>query len=518
MLVSLGDLEAHAGEAVFPLHALQMNGMTIGLVRDAAFATLPFSSKTCTDSVVNSFEEAPRFLAHSETTQSVAFQWCARVAFSISSSAVRHALLLRNLSSNASCFYLLSNSGSERDLGAVMASVEAREDLWDSAPSKGAGCSHLHIFFMSEVEVPDTMSTNLSDLPVVSTPGTAGDVTTRVVLGNSPGDICACLRELVSALLHGDDRRFRGTEVCWPAELLFPVNVHTRDDAVRRLEHAALLLPNKALLHHQDALPSWSTWADLRQRWRQQKQQLQQASTNAPSFRTGESWERHLVTDPHKALPAFAAPSLTGAETLLTSGSYDYYHYRVDGFRDDGWGCAYRSLQTLLSWFQHAGYVTAPIPSIRRIQEILYATDPDKTKKKQFVGSSDWIGSFEVMLVLQHYMPGLDCTIKRLESGGDLESDAAVQLLLSEHFRNPHAAPVMIGGSSYAHTILGIHVNVNTMESRYLILDPHYSANPTQLKTAIKKGFVGWKEASKFFETGSWYNLCVPRTDLYDPR
>jgi len=31
------------------------------------------------------------------------------------------------------------------------------------------------------------------------------------------------------------------------------------------------------------------------------------------------------------------------------TGDYLYYHYLQDGFGDQGWGCAYRSMQTLLS-------------------------------------------------------------------------------------------------------------------------------------------------------------------------
>ena len=510
-------------ETLFPLHLLEVNGETVGLVADAALTALPFAATTYKDHVVDSREESAAYLSknRSEVVSEVTWRWCARVTFSVSALSKRHAVLLRNLSTNATVSHLLggsSNSGNsdelQEELKGVIASIEANADLWKTAAaSTDSSCHSLQVYLMSEPVVASTMSSSLNDLPLAPGPDAAGNVTTRVVLGNSVAEVVAALRNLFTALLLGDARQYAEMEVCWPGELLFPVNVHTRDDARRRAEHAALLLPSRALLHHSNAVQVWSTWQDL-QRHHQQQRRL---GGGARAFRTGESWERHLVTNPHAELPSTAAPALHGAETVLVSGSYDYYHYRVDGFRDDGWGCAYRSLQTVLSWFQHAGFMTAPIPSIHRIQEILYATDPDKANKRQFVGSCEWIGSFEVMLVLQHYMPGLDCTIKRLESGKDLDSDASVQLLLSEHFRHPRAAPVMIGGSSYAHTILGIHVNVNTMEARYLILDPHYSANPTQLRTAIKKGYVGWKEASTFFEAGSWYNLCIPRTDLYDP-
>lgn len=36
----------------------------------------------------------------------------------------------------------------------------------------------------------------------------------------------------------------------------------------------------------------------------------------------------------------------------LVQGSYDYHHYMQDRFDDSGWGCAYRSLQTICSWFR----------------------------------------------------------------------------------------------------------------------------------------------------------------------
>ena len=52
-------------------------------------------------------------------------------------------------------------------------------------------------------------------------------------------------------------------------------------------------------------------------------------------------------------------------------GDYIYFHYLHDGFGDAGWGCAYRSLQTLYSWFLLQGYSRTPVPSIPEIQQIL---------------------------------------------------------------------------------------------------------------------------------------------------
>lgn len=66
-----------------------------------------------------------------------------------------------------------------------------------------------------------------------------------------------------------------------------------------------------------------------------------------------------------------------------------------------GWGCAYRSLQTVWSWFNLQGFTSQAPPTHRQIQEALVATG-DKPPK--FVGSREWIGSFEVSTCLNHLL------------------------------------------------------------------------------------------------------------------
>lgn len=65
---------------------------------------------------------------------------------------------------------------------------------------------------------------------------------------------------------------------------------------------------------------------------------------------------------------------------------------------DDGWGCAYRSLQTLCSWFRLNGYSNKSVPTHRQIQQML--VDMGAMEKK-LIGSSDWIGANEVGYCLQ---------------------------------------------------------------------------------------------------------------------
>jgi len=59
-----------------------------------------------------------------------------------------------------------------------------------------------------------------------------------------------------------------------------------------------------------------------------------------------------------------------GGEQTLVDGHYAYYHYMQDNFDDNMWGCAYRSLQTVCSWFILQGYTTKPVPTHTQIQQV----------------------------------------------------------------------------------------------------------------------------------------------------
>lgn len=47
----------------------------------------------------------------------------------------------------------------------------------------------------------------------------------------------------------------------------------------------------------------------------------------------------------------------------------------------------------------------------------------------------------------------------------------------------------MIGGNNLAHTILGVDLNVQTGDIKYLVLDPHYTGGEN-LKTVQDKGLL----------------------------
>ena len=55
-----------------------------------------------------------------------------------------------------------------------------------------------------------------------------------------------------------------------------------------------------------------------------------------------------------------------------TKGVYEYFHYGDQSFNDHGWGCAYRSLQTVLSWLNLQNHCRVPVmPTLTEIQEII---------------------------------------------------------------------------------------------------------------------------------------------------
>ncbi|XP_053399370.1 ufm1-specific protease 2-like isoform X2 [Mercenaria mercenaria] len=192
---------------------------------------------------------------------------------------------------------------------------------------------------------------------------------------------------------------------------------------------------------------------------------------------------------------------VSGGKQYTVRGNYTYHHYMQDRFDDNKWGCAYRSLQTLVSWFKLQGYTERDIPTHREIQQTLVDIGD---KEPSFVGSRKWIGSMEVSFVLDTLLE-VQSKILNVSSGGDLASKGRE---LAQHFTT-QGTPIMIGGGVLAHTILGVDYNEVTGDINFLILDPHYTG-AEDLKTIIDKGWCGWKDAN-FWEKNAHYNLCMPQ-------
>ncbi|KAI4463937.1 peptidase family c78 [Holotrichia oblita] len=193
--------------------------------------------------------------------------------------------------------------------------------------------------------------------------------------------------------------------------------------------------------------------------------------------------------------------AISGGDVAIIRGIYKYYHYNQDKMDDNGWGCAYRSLQTLASWFHLQGYTDKSVPTFKDIQKCLVDIGD---KPSNFIGSRQWIGSTEVNFVLESLL-NITCKILYCSSG---EEVAARGPELLNHFQM-HGSPIMIGGGVLAHTILGVDYNRQTGSIKFLILDPHYVGNEN-LHVIQNKGWVGWK-GSEFWDKTAYYNMCLPQ-------
>jgi len=235
--------------------------------------------------------------------------------------------------------------------------------------------------------------------------------------------------------------------------------------------------------------------------------------TDGPIFKTSLNFEsldsasetnsvftQQLIC-PHETAPTSILPEPVLSATV--QGNYRYYHYRTDDC-DTGWGCAYRSLQTIVSWYSYNVNTSIKRPPTHR--EIQTALVEIGDKPRTFVGSKKWIGSMECGFVLDKLYE-IGHSIISVNKGSELDQKAR-QLI--NHFQNGRP-PIMIGGGVLAHTIIGCRMSESTGEVEFLILDPHYTGTD-DLSTILKKGWVGWK-GMDFWDKKAFYNLCVPTVD-----
>ncbi|KAM5571827.1 putative Ufm1-specific protease [Rosa sericea] len=211
-----------------------------------------------------------------------------------------------------------------------------------------------------------------------------------------------------------------------------------------------------------------------------------------------------LLKDVHIGIPS---SGVSRGSVSLVQGSYEYYHYLQDGFNDSGWGCAYRSLQTIISWFRLQHYTSIDVPLHREIQQSLVEIGD---KDPSFIGSREWIGAIELSFVLDKLL-GVSCKVMNFRSGAELPEKCRE---LALHFEN-QGTPIMIGGGVLAYTLLGVDYNDASGDCAFLILDPHYTGNDEH-KKIVNGGWCGWKKAvdskgKSFFLHDKFYNLLLPQ-------
>ncbi|KAM9827370.1 ufm1-specific protease 1 [Neosynchiropus ocellatus] len=205
----------------------------------------------------------------------------------------------------------------------------------------------------------------------------------------------------------------------------------------------------------------------------------------------------------HSGLPT---PLSDPVRLSIVSGDYQYFHYGCDGFNDRGWGCGYRTIQTISSWLRFNRVDTLrPPPSISEIQRALVSMED---KPDCFCGSREWVGTVEASLVLEHFYNVPSRLIHVRGGGSDLETVAVEDL--HRHFQK-HGSPVMMGGDrdNSSKGVLGV---CSGKEGSFLlVLDPHYWGPQLGVQELQLEGWVKWRDVSTLDRT-SFYNLCLPQS------
>lgn len=266
-----------------------------------------------------------------------------------------------------------------------------------------------------------------------------------------------------------------------PAPVGHVISLRGTDDASARQDlHRLLRLPSVPAVKPECVLP-WGS--------------------NSHAHSTGKLVNPHADCGPK---PGWWKGEPEDTKTAFVRGVYEYFHYMQDNIDDKNWGCAYRSLQTTVSWYRMQFYSPKDVPSIPDIQRQLKRID--EAHKDLVVGSKKWIGTIEGMYLLQDYL-GADCKMMYCQNTAEMQTNAS-QLL--QHLQL-EGTPVMMGAGEYAYTLVGLCYNSSSGEAAYLIVDPHYTGTD-DLKTILQKGWVGWKNL-EFFEKGcqgGFVNLCLP--------
>ncbi|XP_037540154.1 inactive Ufm1-specific protease 1 [Nematolebias whitei] len=212
-----------------------------------------------------------------------------------------------------------------------------------------------------------------------------------------------------------------------------------------------------------------------------------------------------LLKNVHSGL---SDPLADPVKCSLIKGDYLYFHYGCDGLDDRGWGCGYRTIQTMASWIHYNSSSLQNhelAPSLPEIQGALVAMGD---KPGCFSGSREWIGTFEASLVLD-WFHDVPCKVVHVRGGGAELEQVAVEEL-HQHFAK-HGSPVMMGGDrdNSSKGVLG--VCTGDKGSYLLVLDPHCFGSKLEKTELQRRGWVAWRRVSSL-DQSSFYNLCLPQT------
>ncbi|GBE58625.1 peptidase family protein c78 [Babesia ovata] len=228
-------------------------------------------------------------------------------------------------------------------------------------------------------------------------------------------------------------------------------------------------------------------------------------------FSSKELCDRNVLISPHLDCAMFPQwISNKTSKASLVKGLYQYYHYLQGGKNDSGWGCCYRSIQMVASWYLLQYHTIRPVPTHDEIQKYLQEKDPSHVG--MVVGSATWIGTVEAGYFINWYLK-YDAKTFYLSDVNDFRNYNSV---IANHFQKV-GSPIIMGAGMFAYVILGICMGAQTGDVAYLIADPHYVGEDS-IKSIKTKGAMAWKKIDFISKAanGSFINLCCPQLDRYD--
>jgi len=224
------------------------------------------------------------------------------------------------------------------------------------------------------------------------------------------------------------------------------------------------------------------------------------------------------IRSPHKSALLQTHGLGENASVVKIIGDVDYHHYRDDDIDDVGWGCAYRSLQMVMSWFVLNGFPKAFVPSIPEIQKILH--DMKVMDSDFHVGCTQWIGSQEIGWVLSSQL-GVQTRFDLEVNATNLQSNIGK---IRSHLSIYHC-PIVACGDNIALVILGIATpkkkpeNGKEVDAKLLIADPHYVrqgkinsiySDPVNVEYTSNKVIpVAWRSLRGIIKTKKFIT-CMP--------
>jgi hypothetical protein len=190
----------------------------------------------------------------------------------------------------------------------------------------------------------------------------------------------------------------------------------------------------------------------------------------------------------------------------LVRGKLRYMHYNAQDFADRGWGCGFRTTQTMLSWLEPRW----PPPTIPECQAAIPG----------YAGPREWMGVPDAVALLDcfHASPVL---VRHLPARRSAGAVGALVAELARHF-DSGGGPIMVAGGVdvYSKTVVGVRGVGYGAE--LLVWDPHYSGTATArahepgvVGEAARRqlwdgGWVAWRSVSALRDD-SFYNLGLPR-------